>query len=238
MNVSVRNLAPYARVKQHLKDGLAQGLWAPGALMPSESELVAQFGVSRMTVNRALKELQAEGLVNRVQGVGSFAAPLHKVSSILRLRDVHDEIAERGHVHQAQVHLQAAEAATKGLAAQLGLSPGDEVFHTCIVHLENGVPLQVEDRYVNPTEVPNYLAQDFAQTTPTHYLFETTALWRAQYTIESSLPTKKEAQWLGIAPADPCLVVVRRTMSRTGVITLARLVHPGRRYLLEGQFEP
>jgi GntR family transcriptional regulator, histidine utilization repressor len=238
MNVSARILAPYAQVKQHLKDGLAQGLWAPGALMPSESELVAQFGVSRMTVNRALKELQAEGLVNRVQGVGSFAAPLHKVSSMLRLRDVHDEIAERGHVHQAQVQLQTSEAATKGLAAQLGLSPGDEVFHTCIVHLENGVPLQVEDRYVNPAEAPDYLAQDFSHTTPTHYLFEATALWRAQYTIESSLPTKKEAQWLGIAPADPCLVVVRRTMSRTGVITLARLVHPGCRYLLEGQFEP
>ena len=238
MKVSVRNLAPYAQVKQHLKDGLAQGQWAPGALMPSESELVAQFGVSRMTVNRALKELQAEGLVNRVQGVGSFAAPLHKVSSMLRLRDVHDEIAERGHVHQAQVHLQTAEAATKGLAAQLGLIPGDQVFHTCIVHLENGVPLQVEDRYVNPAEAPDYLGQDFSQTTPTHYLFEATALWRAQYTIESSLPTKKEAQWLGIAPADPCLVVVRRTMSRNGVITLARLVHPGSRYLLEGQFEP
>ncbi len=238
MNVSARILAPYAQVKQHLKDGLAQGLWAPGALMPSESELVAQFGVSRMTVNRALKELQAEGLVNRVQGVGSFAAPLHKVSSMLRLRDVHDEIAERGHVHQAQVQLQTSEAATKGLAAQLGLSPGDEVFHTCIVHLENGVPLQVEDRYVNPAEAPDYLAQDFSHTTPTHYLFEATALWRAQYTIESSLPTKKEAQWLGIAPADPCLVVVRRTMSRSGVITLARLVHPGHRYLLEGQFEP
>ena len=238
MNVSARILAPYAQVKQHLKDGLAQGLWAPGALMPSESELVAQFGVSRMTVNRALKELQAEGLVNRVQGVGSFAAPLHKVSSMLRLRDVHDEIAERGHVHQAQVQLQTSEAATKGLAAQLGLSPGDEVFHTCIVHLENGVPLQVEDRYVNPAEAPDYLAQDFSHTTPTHYLFEATALWRAQYTIESSLPTKKEAQWLGIAPADPCLVVVRRTMSRSGVITLARLVHPGHSYLLEGQFEP
>ena len=238
MNVSVRSPAPYARVKQHLKDGLAQGRWAAGALMPSESELVAQFGVSRMTVNRALKELQAEGLVDRVQGVGSFAAQLHKVSSMLRLRDVHDEIAERGHRHQARVHLQAEEAASSGLAAQLGVSPGSAVFHTCIVHLENGVPLQVEDRYVNPGEAPQYLAQDFTQITPTHYLFEATALWRAQYTIESSLPTPQEAQWLGIAAADPCLVVVRRTMSRTGVITLARLVHPGSRYVLEGQFEP
>ena len=63
-----RSAAPYARVKQYLKDGLAAGRWTPGALMPSEAELVAQFGVSRMTVNRALRELQAEGLVERVAG--------------------------------------------------------------------------------------------------------------------------------------------------------------------------
>ena len=89
--------APYTRVKQHLKDGLAGGRWAPGELMPSEAELVAQFGLSRMTVNRALKELQAEGLVKRTQGVGTFAAPLHRVSSTLTIRDLHDEIESRGH---------------------------------------------------------------------------------------------------------------------------------------------
>ena len=88
---------PFARVKQFLKDGLAEGRWAPGALMPSEAELVAMFGVSRMTVNRALRELQAEGLVVRTQGVGTFAAPLHKVSSTLTIRDLHEEVQERGH---------------------------------------------------------------------------------------------------------------------------------------------
>ena len=90
------------------KDGLARGRWAPGALMPSEAELVAQFGVSRMTVNRALRELQAEGLVTRAQGVGTFAAPLHRVSSTLTIRDLHEEIEARGHRHHAVVHVQRA----------------------------------------------------------------------------------------------------------------------------------
>ena len=74
------NSAPYLQVKHHLKDGLASGRWAPGALMPSEAELVGQFSVSRMTVNRAIRELQTEGLIHRSQGVGTFAAPLHRVS--------------------------------------------------------------------------------------------------------------------------------------------------------------
>jgi len=232
------SLAPYAQVKQYLKGRLAAGDWPPGVLMPSEAELVAQFGVSRMTVNRALRELQAEGLIDRVQGVGTFAAQLHKVSSTLTLRDLHEEIAERGHHHEAKVVAQEEVRATNGLAGQLGLKPGAPVFHTLIVHLENGVPLQCEDRYVNPACAPDYLAQDFKKTTPTHYLFEATALWRAQYSIEAGRATQNEAKLLGIAPTDPCLIIVRRTFTTDSAITLARLVHPGTRYGLEGHFTP
>jgi GntR family histidine utilization transcriptional repressor len=232
------SLAPYARVKQHLKDGLATGAWAPGELMPSEAELVALFGVSRMTVNRALKELQAEGLVERSQGVGTFAARLHRVSSTLTIHDLHEEIEARGHRHHAVVQVQRAERAPVALAAQLGLAPGARVFHTVIVHHENGLPLQCEDRYVNPACSPGYLDADFTRTTPTQVLFETTALWRAQYTIEAAPPTAEEARLLGIAVHEACLVVTRRTFTRDAAITIARLVHPGTRYQLQGDFQP
>ena len=230
--------APYTRVKLHLKAGLAAGRWPAGALMPSEAELVAEFGVSRMTVNRALRELQAEGLVDRTQGVGTFAAQLHKVSSTLTIHDLHEEIVGRGHQHHAAVHVQRAEAATTGLAEQLGVKPGDEVFHTLILHSENGVPLQCEDRYVNPATSPAYLGADFSRITPTQYLFETTALWRAQYSIEAAWPTPLEAQLLDVAADTACLIVVRRTFTREAPITIARLVHPGTRYALHGEFQP
>ena len=231
-------MAPYARVKQHLMAALAQGSYPPGALMPSEAELVAQFGVSRMTVNRAIRELQAEGLVERVQGVGTFAAQLHKVSSTLTIRDLHDEISERGHQHSARVLLCRQERAPAALAQRMGLASGAPVFHSLIVHLENGVPLQCEDRYVNPACAPQYLVQDFTRTTPTHYLFEVTALWRAEYSIEAARPTAQEAQLLGISADTPCLIVVRSTHSTEATITLARLVHPGHLYSLAGQFTP
>ena len=184
------SLAPFQQVKQHLKDGLAAGRWAPGELMPSEAELVAQFSVSRMTVNRAIRELQAEGLVTRTQGVGTFAAALHRVASTLTIRDLHEEIVERGHRHSARVVRMRAEKAAPALAQQLGVAPGATVFRSLIVHAEDGVPLQCEDRCVNPACAPEYLMQDFTRITPTHYLFEVTTLWRAQFSIEAALPTK------------------------------------------------
>ena len=230
--------APYSRVKQFLKDELARGRWRPGTLMPSEAELVAQFGVSRMTANRALRELQSEGLVDRVQGVGTFAAQLSRVSSSLTIRDLHEEIEARGHRHHAVVYVTREERAAAALAQQLGLPTGAPVFHTLIVHHDNGTPLQCEDRYVNPACAPDYLKVDFTRTTPTHYLLDVAPLWEAQYTIEASLPTEQEARLLGVGRGEPCLVVVRRTMSRGVPITLARLVHPGSRHQLEGRFSP
>jgi GntR family transcriptional regulator, histidine utilization repressor len=230
--------APYARIKQHLKDGLQQGVWQPGTLMPSEAELVAKFGVSRMTITRALGELRTEGLVERVQGVGTFAAHLGRVSSTLTLRDLHEDIIGRGHRHRAQVHLKQEEAASAALAQRLGLASGAPVYHSLIVHFENDVALQCEDRYVNPACAPDYLQQDFTQVTPTHYLLQVAPLWEAQYAIEASRATAQEAKLLGIAPTDPCLIIVRRTVNRDIPITLARLVHPGARYQIHGQFKP
>jgi GntR family histidine utilization transcriptional repressor len=230
--------APYAQVKQALKAGLAEGRWRSGDLMPSEAELVTQFGVSRMTVNRALRELQSEGMVDRVQGVGTFAAQLHRLSATLTIRDLHEEIEARGHRHHAKVHLVREELASAALAKQLGLATGAPVYHSLIVHHDDGVALQCEDRYVNPASAPDYLNVDFTRTTPTQHLLEVAPLWQAQYTIEASRPTAQEARLLGIGDDDPCLVVVRRTVSRGLSVTLARLVHPGVLYQLEGQFSP
>lgn len=230
--------APYLRVKHYLKLGLAKGRWVTGALMPSEAELVARFGVSRMTVTRALKELQSEGLVERVQGVGTFARNLAAVSSTLTISDIHQEIQARGHAHEARVHVAREEAATASVAAALKVRRGARVFHTRIVHLENGVPLQCEDRWVNPAESPDYLQHDFTQVTPTQVLFATTQLWRAAYHIEAARPTRLEARLLGISANAPCLVIMRRTWSRVAPITSVRLVHPGDRYMLQGQFAP
>ena len=230
--------APYSKVKVFLKEGLAGGRWVPGDQMPSEAELVQQFEVSRMTVGRAIRELQAEGFVTRVQGVGTFAAHLSRVSSTLTIRDLHDEITARGHTHQTTVVFVKKEKAKAELATQMGVEPGDAVFHSLIVHSENGVPLQCEDRYVNPACAPDYLGVDFQTITPTQYLLQVAPLWEAQYAIEAGAPTAQEAQLLGIATQDPCLIVVRRTTNRGVPITLARLVHPGTRYQISGAFKP
>jgi len=233
-----KNLAPqYLRVQTYLRDGITAGRWVAGDLLPSESELVQRFGVSRMTVNRALRELHQDGLLERVQGVGTFVAQLHRISSTLTVRDVHEEIAERGHQHGSRVQVIERVRATAQQAAVFGLRTGSALFHSVIVHTEDGLAIQCEDRLVNPACAPDYLAMDFSQTTPTNYLLQVAPLSEAQYTIEALLPGEQEARLLGISKRDPCLVLNRRTFSRGVTVTTVRLTYPGSRYFLQGSFQ-
>ncbi|MGE0329982.1 MAG: histidine utilization repressor [Ramlibacter sp.] len=231
------DLPAYEQVKAFIKGHISSGQWRPGDPVPSESALAQQFAVARMTVNRALRELAAEGLVTRVQGSGTRVAELHRISSRLTIRDIHEEVAERGHVHTTRVLLVAQEKAGPDLAQSLGLQRGDKVFHTILIHLENGVPIQYEDRYVNPAAAPDYLDLDFTQTTPTHHLLACAPLTEASYSIEACLPTAQEAKELGIKRTEPCLAMMRRTVSGAHVASVARLVYPGTRYSFAGQFQ-
>lgn len=230
-------LPAYGQVKAFIKSHISSGAWKPGDPVPSEAVLMKQFGISRMTVNRALRELTAEGLVRREQGVGSFVAELHRISSTLTIRDIHEEVLERGHVHATRVVLASTERAGAALAKTLGLRANARVFHTVLVHLENGVPIQLEDRYVNPAVAPDYWKTDFTASTPTSYLLQVAPITEASYSIDACLPSASEAQHLGIAVSEACLAMVRRTVSGAQVASVVRLVYPGSRYSFAGSFQ-
>lgn len=227
----------YGKVKAFVKKRISAGTWKPGDQVPSETELMAQFGVSRMTVNRALRELMGEGLVNRVQGSGTFVAELHRISSTLTIRDIHEEVVERGHLHTSQLLLAESVQASDDLARSLGLPDAARVFHTILIHLENGVPIQYEDRYVNPAAAPRYLQTDFTKTSPTLHLLREAPLTEASYSIEACLPTKAEARHLQIKIGEACLAMKRRTVSGAHIASVVRLVYPGSRYSFAGKFQ-
>lgn len=235
--MSQNPLPAYEQVKAFVKSQINQGVWRPGDAVPSEAALQQQFGLSRMTVNRAVKELAVEGVVTRVQGSGTVVAQLHRISSTLAVRDIHEEILERGHTHSTTVLLVETVRADAVLAQSLKVRSGSKVFHSMQVHYENGVAIQFEDRYVNPASAPHYLEADLTQTTPTHYLLEHAPLTEASYSIEAALPSAQEAKALDISATAPCLVMKRRTISGKRVASIARLVYPGVRYSFSGNFQ-
>ena len=226
----------YQQVKRYILEKVDAGDWAPAERIPSENELVRELGASRMTVNRALRELATAGRIDRMQGVGTFVADPRPSLEFLRIRNIADEIHERGHQYSNTVVEVRAIRALDEVAEALVVPAGSEVFHSLLVHREDGVPIQLENRYVNPAVAPDYLSIDFAQTTPNEYLMRQAPLSEVEHTLEAVLPDETVQKYLEIGPDEPCLQLHRRTWSRGHVASRAWLTHPGSRYRIDARF--
>jgi len=232
------NKPRYQQLKDFIIEQISSGELQPTDRVPSENELVETKSVSRMTANRALRELNDEGYVRRVAGKGTFVSDFRSRSHLLEVQNIADEIAGRGHAHSSQVLNQSLQPARGEIAKALHVAPGTEVFHLMLVHFENQSPIQVEDRYVLASFAPECLSQDFTAVTPSAYLTGIAPLQEAEHSVQAGMPGPSIQQHLEMADNEPCLIVIRRTWSNGRPVTFSRLHHPGSRYELMGHYTP
>lgn len=229
--------ARFQQIKSALLDKISEGDMTPGDRVLSENQLAEVYQVSRMTARRALSELVSEGILARSQGLGTFVADHRPMSSMLEIRGIQDEIKQRGHKYSCSVVTKQSILASEQQSAWLDVALQTEIFHTQIVHIENGRPVQLEDRLVNPLWAPEYLQQNFALTSANHYLSHVAPLTQADHIVEAILPDELLAIRLDIVLTQPCLKVSRRTYSAKGIVSYALLYHPGNRYRLGSHLE-
>ncbi len=229
-------VALFQQVKDHIARQIQDGTLRAGDRLPSEHELVAQFGISRMTVNRALRELVEQGRIVRTAGVGSFVAEPKPRSTLLHIVNLASEIRARGHDYRCEMLVLERVAATLEIASALDVRTGESVYHSVCVHLENGVPIQLEDRYVNPHLAPDFIRQDFSHQQPSEFLVRTVPFDEIEHVVDAVLPTPEQAQRLRMEPGQPGLLLTRRTWNGGTPVTLVRCLHPASRYRLGSRY--
>jgi len=228
----------YQQVKEYILERIHSGRWQPGMQIASEAELVAATGVSRMTVNRALRELTSEGRLTRRQGRGTFVAEKKPQSALLEIHSIAREIKERGGSYSCEVHSLQEEKARPELARAMELAPYSTVYHSVIVHKDNGVPIQLSSRFINPRIAPDYLKQDFRQITPNEYLLGLAPITSVEHVVEALIPEPWIRELLEINSAEPCLALYRKTWVGEVIATCSTFYYPGSRYTLGGRFTP
>lgn len=228
----------YRQLKELIIRQISSGELRPRDRVPSENELAEATGVSRMTANRALRELGDEGYVERVAGVGTFVADLKARSHVLEVRNIADEVAHRGHEHSATVLMSEQTPADGDSARALHVEEGTSLAHVKLVHHESGIPIQLEDRYVLREFAPEFLQQDFRDMTPSAYLSSVSPLQEAEHVVRAAMPQPDTRESLDMTPDEPCLVVSRRTWAHGRPVSFARLYHPGSRFELSGHYAP
>jgi len=226
------NIPKFSQIKQHICEKIESGDWAQHSKVPSENELASSFSVSRMTARRALQELTEQGVLVRSQGSGTFVATFKSQSSLLEIKNIAEEIFERGHHHTAKVEAITEVEVDAEMAILLGVPVASTVFYSEILHLENNEPIQLEQRFVNSKLVPVYNKQDFTAITPHEYLSTVAPLTEATHEVEAILASTQLCKVLAVNNPTACIQVNRRTWSSQGVVSFVILTSPGDKYRL------
>lgn len=220
----------YREIKAQIQDHILTGAWKPGAPIPAETDLAASYGVARATVNRALRELAEDGLIERKRKSGSRVrlSPVRQARFDIPL--VRREVEERGHAYRYALVSSAVQPAPDWLAARLGLAPGAPVRHLVCLHFADGAPWQHEDRWINLTLLPQAGAVDFSTLGPNEWLVAQVPFSDVEIGILASAADAALAAHMDCAAGAPLLTIERATRWQDQPVTFVRLSHrPGHR---------
>ncbi|GAA1476718.1 GntR family transcriptional regulator [Nocardioides aestuarii] len=200
----------------------------PGTAAPSERELVHQFHVARMTVRQAMDALVGEGLLERIPGRGTFVAQPRR--DVGRLLSYSEEMAARGLLAESQTLLARREQAGPGVARALGVTPGDAVIHWKRLRRADGLPMCLEDAYLNEVLLPGFLQS--GMPTSLYDALDSRGLrptW-AEDSIAADIAGQQEAELLEVAQGSPVLRQSRRAIAEEKVVEVSRSVYRADRF--------
>ncbi len=205
------------------------GAWKPGHRIPYEHELMADYGCSRMTVNRALGALSQAGLLDRRKRAGSFVATPRFHRAALEIPDIRSEVAAQGKTYDFELHTRRSRRATAADKALLASGAGRILALECR-HLANRIPYALEYRLINLEVVPSAAQADFAIEPPGSWLLDHVAWTEAEHRITAINADAALALALDVTPGQACIKLERWTWRGEERITYARQVYPGDRY--------
>jgi GntR family histidine utilization transcriptional repressor len=214
---------------------MVNGTWKEGDRIPSEAELCAMFSASRMTANRAVRELTEQGYLVRTQGAGTFVAKATVSATILEIRSIKQEIEASGGTHRSRVLRLERVVIRPKLATEIDVPAGTEMILLEAIHSTDGRPIQFERRFVTPGLAPGFEAQDFTDGSASDYLLQTVSYNDAEHQISAIAADATLAAHLAISEGAACLRLLRRTHLGGMLVTRAEFVHPGADFTLTGK---
>jgi DNA-binding GntR family transcriptional regulator len=231
----VSKLPLYQQLYEILRVRIADLEWQPGQMIPSEPELMATYGVSRITLRQVLDMLVRDGLIVREQGRGSFVARPTLEKGMVRIFSFTEDMRQRGLAPRTIVLAAELIPATAEVAASLGVELGEEMVRLERLRLAEDEPLAIEESHLVHRFCPGLLQFDFAVESLREVMARAYGVrWsRAHQTIRAILASEAEAALLGVQPNAALLYIERVSYSQGSTPSeFLRVRYRGDRYTL------
>lgn len=208
----------YGKVEDVLASEIARGTLKPGDRLPNELQLLTRFGVSRITVRRAIQNLIQRGVVEIRRGHGTYVLAPKISQELTRLTGFVEDMAVHGRKASARVLSQQTVAADSTVARQLRISKGTYVMRIERVRLADSIPMSFDETYL-PLDIGKRIVRNDLRTRPIFALLEEEygiPLAEAEYVMEAAAAPKHVAEALAIAEGSPVFRIERTSFTSTG----------------------
>jgi len=216
VNEEHSNMSPlplYTQIKDVLRERILDGTYPAHSKLPSESELIGAFGVSRITVRQALRDLQKEGLTFSIQGKGTFVTKPKAVQELTRLQGFGEAMARKGYETYSKLVGTKELSADKAVAQALDLPQGTPVVQIERIRYLNRSPVSLDVSFF-PADVGRRLVQEDLATRDIFDILENDydlGLEAADLTIDATIATRRLGKLLGVEEGSPILRIERLT---------------------------
>src|SRR6266699_1625162 len=207
----------YARVETVLAGEISDGDLKIGDQLPTEDSLIARFGVSRITVRRAIQNLVSRGLVEIRRGKGTFVAAPKITQDLTELSGFVEDMHALGRKPTARVIAKEIVTADATVASQLALTKGERVVRIRRVRLADGIPLSFDETFL-PLEIGKKIITNNLKVEPIFSLLERrygVPLIEAEYKLDAVAAENEVARALRVKPRSP-IFRIERTSYSTG----------------------
>lgn len=213
----------YREVKSEILGRIRSRVWPPGHAIPSEAELSAEFGCARGTINRAMLELQEEGVVDRKRRAGTRVATEPVRQAKFEIPLVRAEIEATGAAYRYALISREQSDAPEWLKARLSLSGNAPMVHVRCLHFAGSAPFQFEDRWINIAAVPQASTEPFDSANPNEWLVRAVPFTNAEFSFSAGAADADLASLLGVSKGDPVFIAERTTWLEGVPVTFARM---------------
>lgn len=213
----------YQDIKTIVLGRIRSNIWPPGALVPGEIDLAKEFGCARATVNRAMRELVEEGILERKRKAGTRVKTSPTRRAQFAIPIIGDEIAGLGAQYRYALVERDIIAAPAWLRTRIEIPKSAQVLHLRCMHYADGAPYQFEDRWINLAAVPQATDFDFETIGPNEWLVREVPFTEGELVFSASTASLEIANFLNTTEGSAIFTCERTTWLEKQNVTYARL---------------